>query len=269
MKLQINYLTFIAGMISFIASVTYLDNYDGEWSAVAMILFSLLIPLAALTWYRNHLISFMLTLFFTLIVVRNADQHDWSRVGWLTAITFIPLLLQAIIVFREGMLQYGYQSIALSFIRMFVGFNFLTHSTEKLFVSHHDAKLVDYFQNVVGVHTFGTVLSENIASGMIILGGLTEFTSAVLIGFGLFTRAGAFIASSYLIAAELMSGHFGIGYTWMMPGGGWEFPFFYLMVTTPFLLPDTAGRLSLDHEWKIALQPVIHHFSGVKTFKNC
>lgn len=263
MKAKIYYLTFITGLISFIASVTYLNQYDGTWSAIVMVLFSFLIPLTALLWRKNRLISFMLTLFFTLIVVRNADQHDWSRVGWLTAITFIPLLLQAIIIFREGIRQYGHQEVALSFLRMFVGFNFLTHCTEKLFLSHHDAGLVGFFQNVVGMHTFGTVLSENVAVTMIILGGLAELTAAVSIGFGFLTRAGAFIAAIYLIAAELMSGHFGIGYTWMMPGGGWEFPFFYFMVTIPFLLPNSAGKLSLDLEWKTALQPIINLFSGV------
>lgn len=265
MKTKIYYLTFITGLISFIVSVSYLNNYDGTWSAITMALFSLLIPLTTLLWRKNRLISFMLTLFFTLIVVRNADQHDWSRVGWLTSMTFIPLLIQAVIIFRDGIHQYNNQEVALSFLRMFVGFNFLTHCTEKLFVSYHDTGLVSFFQNVVGMHTFGTVLSANMASGMIILGGLAEFTSAVLIGFGLLTRAGAFIAAIYLIAAEVMSGHFGIGYTWMMSGGGWEFPFFYFMVIIPFLLPDTAGRLSLDQEWKTAFHPALSPFSGVNT----
>lgn len=263
MNAKIYYLTFITGLFSFIASVTYLNNYDGTWSAVVMVLFSLLIPLSALLWRKKRLISFMLTLFFTLIVVRNADQHDWSRVGWLTAMTFIPLLIQAVIIFREGIGQFGHQEAVLSFFRMFVGLNFLTHGTEKLFVSNHDAGLVGFFQNVVGMNTFGTVLSENMAVSMIIVGGLFELTSAILIGFGFLTRAGAFIAAIYLIAAEVMSGHFAIGYTWMMPGGGWEFPFFYFMVVVPFLLPNSAGKLSLDYEWRTAFQPGIHLFSGV------
>ncbi|RPH25527.1 DoxX family protein [Buttiauxella warmboldiae] len=263
MKSRIYYLTILTGLVSFISAIAYIGQYDGVWSMVVMIIFSLLIPLSAWLWRKNRLISFMLTLFFTVIVVRNADQHDWSQVGWLTAITFIPLLIQAAIVFREGIEKYGTQEAALSFFRMFVGFNFLTHCTEKLFRSSHDAGLVSFFQNVVGMHTFGTVLSENFAVTLIVIGGLVELTSAILIGFGLLTRAGAFIAALYLVAAEVMSGHFGIGYTWMMPGGGWEFPFFYFMVTLPFLLPNSAGQLSLDHEWKLAFQPFLNLFSGV------
>ncbi len=265
MKVKIYYLTFILGSVSLISSVLYAKNYDGIWSAVVMILFSLFIPLSALLWRKKRLISFMLALFFTIIVVRNAGQHNWLLVGWITALTFIPLLIEAIIIFRDGIREYGTQAVALSFIRMFIGFNWLTHCTEKLFLSHHDAGLVGFFQNVVGVHTFGMVLSEQFAVSMIIVGGLVEFSSAISLGFGFLTRAGAFISAIYLVAIELMSGHFGVGYTWMLPGGGWELPFYFFMVTIPFILPNTAGPLSLDQEWEIDSQPVLNKLSGVST----
>lgn len=252
MKDRLYLLTVLTGIISFISVITYLDNFDGTWSTICMLVFSILIPLSALVLRKNGVVWFLFATFFTTIVVRNADQHDWSRVGWWTALTYIPLLLQLIVILREGYKQHGPQSMTLSFIRMFIGFNWLTHCTEKLFVSIHDAGLVGFFQNVVGPHTFGSVLSEQFAVNLIILGGLAEVTAAITLGLGILSRFGAFVAAIYLVAAEVMSGHFGVGYTWMIPGGGWEVPFYFFMVTIPFLLPNSAGAISLDKEWQLS-----------------
>lgn len=251
MKDKIHWLVILTGIISFVSVLTYLNKFDGTWSTVCMLLFSILIPLSTWFFRRNNVVWFLFATFFTTIVVRNADQHDWSRVGWWTALTYIPLLLQLIIILRNGYQQYGSQSITLSFIRMFIGFNWLTHCTEKLFVSHHDAGLVGFFQTVVGPNTFGTMLSEQFAINMIIFGGLVELTAALSLGLGVLSRFGAFVAALYLIAAEVMSGHFGVGYTWMLPGGGWEVPFYFFMVTIPFMLPHSGGAISLDKEWRL------------------
>jgi putative oxidoreductase len=255
MKNKIYILTFLTGCAAFISVLSYLSRFDGIWSTTNMLCFSLLIPLSALVSRKNTVVSFLFTTFFTVIVVRNAGQHDWLRVGWVTAITFIPLLLQLIVIVIDGIKQYGPQGIALSFIRMFIGFNWLTHCTEKLFVSRHDAGLVGFFKTVVGPHTFGSVLSDQFAVNMIILGGLVEFTAAVTLGLGILSRFGAFAAAVYLVMAELMGEHFGVGYTWMMPGGGWEVPFYFFMVTLPFMLPKTGGPLSLDNEWHLSKTP--------------
>ncbi|HDO1377046.1 TPA: DoxX family membrane protein [Aeromonas veronii] len=252
MKDKMHWLVVLTGMISFVSVLTYINQFDGAWSTICMLLFSILIPLSALFFRRNNVVWFLFTTFFTTIVVRNADQHDWSQVGWWTALTYFPLLLQLIFILHEGYQKYGSQSMVLSFIRMFIGFNWLTHCTEKLFVSNHDAGLVGFFQTVVGPNTFGTMLSEQFAVNMIIFGGLVELTAAISLGLGVLSRFGALAAALYLIAAEVMSGHFGVGYTWMMPGGGWEVPFYFFMVTIPFMLPRSGGALSLDKEWRLS-----------------
>ncbi|CAJ1890724.1 hypothetical protein PEKONANI_03530 [Aeromonas jandaei] len=252
MKKRLAFLAILTGLISFVATILSLDKFDGTWSTICMVVFSALIPVSVFLFRRNNTVWFLFATFFTTIVVRNADQHDWSLVGWLTAITYIPLLFQLIVLLKNGYNTNGPQSIALSFIRIFTGFNWLTHCTEKLFVSNHDAGLVGFFQTVVGPNTFGSTLSVDFATNMIVLGGLVEFTTAISLGFGFLSRFGAFSGALYLVAAELMSGHFGVGYTWMMPGGGWEVPFYFFMVTIPFLLPQSGGAISLDKEWCLA-----------------
>lgn len=246
-------LTTLCGIASFITVITNMDIFDGTWSLVCMVIFSALIPIFAFTLRNNTISGFLLTLFPTIIVVRNADQHDWSMIGWISAITFIPLFFQLITIAKEQYNQSGGQALALSLIRTFVGLNWLTHCTEKLFLSHHDAGLVNFFSTVVGPNTIGANIPPHLAHYVIIFGGLVELSIALSLGLGLFTRLGAFFAACYLIAAQLMSGHFMVGYTWALPGGGWELCFFFFMVMYPFMLPKTAGPISLDSAYKTHL----------------
>ncbi|CAK1757179.1 DoxX family protein [Vibrio splendidus] len=248
----------VSGLIAFLSSIFNFKLYDGTWSAVVTIGAAALIPITAYMNRRNLSLTFLLPLFFTTIVVRNADQHDWTMIGWLSAITYIPLLFQAIAVFRRNYEDNGSVETALSMLRVFIGMNWLTHCTEKLFVSSHDAGLVGFFQNVAGANLFGHPLTETGAHYLIVFAGFGELAAAIFLGLGLFTRFGAVVASIYLVFAEILSGHFGVGYTWMLSGGGWEVCFYYFMVTIPFLLPKTASTISLDaylktnkSEWRV------------------
>lgn len=243
-------LTTLAGFASFVAVLSQLSAFDGAWSTVCMVVFSALIPVFAYLFRNNSTVGFLLTTFPTIIVVRNADQHDWSVVGWVTAIVFIPLLFQLITLSRDVYKEYGGPALALSLMRSFVGLNWLTHCTEKLFLSQHDEGLLNFFSTVVGHNTIGMDIPPHLAHYVIIFGGLIELTVAISLGLGLLTRFGAFAASCYLVAAQLMSGHFGVGYTWALPGGGWELCFFFFMVMYPFMLPKTAGPISLDATFK-------------------
>ncbi|MEZ9566246.1 DoxX family protein [Vibrio artabrorum] len=256
--------TTILGLLSIFTVLFNTELYDGSWSMISMSLFGVAIPICSYIFRKNAVISFLLTTFFTIIVVRNADQHDWSIVGWVTALVFIPLLCQLISLARDSYNTDGTHLTALTLLRTFIGLNWLTHCTEKLFLSHHDVGLVDFFSNVVGPNTIGQSIPEPWVHYVIILGGLVELTAAICLGLGLLTRFGAFVSCAYLVAAQLMSGHFMVGYTWMIPGGGWEVPFYFFMVTYPFMLPRNAGSISLDTALKtnnsnIAL---IKSFSG-------
>lgn len=256
--------TTLCGLASFITVISNLALFDGTWSTICMIVFSALIPIFAFTFRNNTIAGLLLTTFPTIIVVRNADQHDWSIVGWISAIVFIPLLLQLISIAQQQYHEKGGQPLALSLIRMFVGLNWLTHCTEKLFLSHHDDGLVNFFSTVVGPNTIGSNIPPHLAHYVIIFGGLVELSIAIFLGLGLFTRLGAFFAACYLIAAQLMSGHFMVGYTWALPGGGWELCFFFFMVMYPFMLAKTAGPISLDSVFKTnkMTHPILKSLSG-------
>ncbi|MGX9522565.1 DoxX family protein [Vibrio mediterranei] len=238
--------TTILGLTSVFVVLFNTELFDGSWSMISMALFSIAIPICSYIFRRNSVISFLTTTFFAIIVVRNADQHDWSIIGWITSLVLIPLLFQLISLAKDSYNTNGSHLTALTLLRTFIGLNWLTHCTEKLFLSHHDAGLVGFFSNVVGPNTIGTSIPDPLVHYVIVLGGLVELTAAICLGLGLLTRFGAFVACVYLIAAQLMSGHFMVGYTWMMPGGGWEVPFYFFMVTYPFILPRNAGAISLD-----------------------
>ncbi|MDN3700632.1 DoxX family protein [Vibrio artabrorum] len=239
----------ITGLITLASAVFNAELYDGTWSMIATVAAALLVPVAAYVFRNNLTLSFLIPLFFNTIVVRNADQHDWTAIGWVAAVTYIPLLLQAFIVFRKTYLVEGSTETALSMIRIFIGLNWLTHCTEKLFVSSHDAGLVGFFANGFGNLVVGHPLTDSTANALIVLGGIVEFATAISLGLGVFSRFGAFMSASYLVVAQIVGGHFSVGYTWILPGGGWELAFYYFMVTIPFMLPKVGGAVALER-WR-------------------
>lgn len=245
-KINVNAII-IAGVVAASSAIYNMGLYDGTWSQVATIVAALMIPISAYLCMNNAKLTFLLPVFFTTIVVRNADQHDWSMIGWIAATVYVPLLFQLIFVLRKTYDHDGPTQTALSMIRMFIGLNWLTHCTEKLFVSHHDLGLVGFFANGFGNLTVGHPLSDNLANALIVLGGIIELATAISLGLGYFSRFGAFMSAGYLVVAQIVGGHFAVGYTWILPGGGWELAFYFFMVTIPFMLPNVGGTISLDH----------------------
>ncbi|MGF1744094.1 DoxX family protein [Vibrio minamisatsumaniensis] len=237
----------LTGIIAVVSAIYNIHLYDGAWSGIATVIAALMIPITAFINRKNVNLSFLLPLFFTTIVVRNADQHDWSQIGWIAALTYIPLIFQCVVVMRRTFLNYGSTETALSMLRIFIGFNWLTHCTEKLFVSSHDTGLVDFFATGFGNLILGHPLPTAMAHGLIVFGGIIELATAISLGLGLMSRFGAFMSAGYLIIAQIIGGHFSVGYTWILPGGGWELAFYFFMVTIPFMLPNVGGTVSLDH----------------------
>ncbi|MGR5294165.1 DoxX family protein [Vibrio mediterranei] len=234
------------GLLAAASTIINADLYDGTWSEVATIAAAIMIPVTAYFNRKNVALSFLLPLFFTTIVVRNADQHDWSMIGWIAAISYLPLLAQCVVVMRRTFIKEGPTETALSMLRIFIGMNWLTHCTEKLFVSSHDAGLVNFFANGFGNLVVGHPLTDSTANILIVLGGLVELATAISLGLGVLSRFGAFLSAGYLIVAQVVGGHFAVGYTWILPGGGWELAFYYFMVTIPFILPNVGGSVALE-----------------------
>lgn len=239
----------LTSLLSLIAIFYSISNIHDNWLRNSFLVFGIITPILALKLRNTNRISFLVTLIPTIIIIRAADQNDISMIGWITALSLIPLFLQFIgiakKVYKKDQFEFG-----LVCIRLFVGFNFLTHGTEKLFAGAavHDG-MRGFFGQVAGFDQIG----HGFTNFMIYLAGFTEIGVAVMIGAGLFTRLGSFIAIGYLIAAELFSGHFGIGYTWASPGGGWEFPFFWAMILYPFLFMKLKDEMTLDYILKKAL----------------
>lgn len=235
-------LMMITSFLSLVAIFLRMDTYNDTWLSTSLFFFGIITPFLVLKLRHNNYLSFLVTIVPTIIIIRIGDQNDISLVAWITTFSLIPLLLQLITIGKE-IYKRDPQELSLTLIRLFVGFNFLTHGTEKLFAGTiiHDG-MRGYFGQVAGFDAVGPWFTNL----MIYTGGITEIAVAILIGCGLFTRLGVVWAIIYLAAAEIFSGHFLIGYTWAMPGGGWEFPFFWAMVLYPFLLIKKQGALSID-----------------------
>lgn len=232
----------ITSLASLAAIVFKLNTYSDVWLTTSLLFFGVLTPILVFALRNRNRLSFLMTIAPTIVIIRIGDQNDISLVGWLTALSLIPLLVQFIGIAKE-IYKESPNEFALTCIRLFLGLNFLTHGTEKLFAGtqiHNGMR--SYFGQVAGFDAVGPWFTDL----MIYVGGITEISVALLIGWGLFTRIGVLWAIAYLIAAELFSGHFFTGYTWALPGGGWEFPFFWAMALYPFLFLHNQGALSLD-----------------------
>ncbi|OAN13312.1 quinol oxidase [Photobacterium jeanii] len=229
-------------ILSLVAILYKLGTFNDVWLSTSLVIFGVITPILVFVLRNHNRLSFLITIVPTLVIIRVADQNDISLVGWLTALSIIPLLIQFVGIAREVYKENQYE-FALMCIRLFVGFNFITHGTEKIFAGtavHNGMR--GYFGQVAGFDQIGPWFTDL----MIYVGGITEIGVALLIGWGFFTRIGVLWAIAYLAAAEVLSGHFITGYTWALPGGGWEFPFFWAMVIYPFFFLKNQGPMSFD-----------------------
>ncbi len=125
---------------------------------------------------------------------------------------------------------------ALASLRVYVGFDLVPHFTEKLFAGP-GPRMAD----VTAFAEFGLP----VPLAFVILGGLCEIGGAVGIGLGLFTRIAGLGTALYFLIATLIGGHFGLGFIWASPGGGWEYPVLMMVFFLTFAVMG-GGRLSLD-----------------------
>lgn len=135
------------------------------------------------------------------------------------------------------------KDIQLTLIRVYLGLEFIPHFAGKFGLAGqetHDAVLA----------YFGTVVNH--PQEMFLLAGLCEFAAFIGLTFGLFTRVAALGTSVYLLITLFTGHHNTFGFTWVNPGGGWEYPALWSFVCLTFVLSG-GGRWSIDH-W---LQPCL------------
>jgi putative oxidoreductase len=121
-------------------------------------------------------------------------------------------------------------------LRTYVGLMFISH-----FTGHVLAGPIP-FGAFVGY--FGQV-GMPFPAASVVLAGLIEITVCVCLAFGLGTRPAAFLGTFYLLFAVGIGGHFSLGYSWAMPGLGWEFPALWAFAVVLFGIFG-AGPISLD-----------------------
>lgn len=124
----------------------------------------------------------------------------------------------------------------LVFIRLYIGYDFIPHFTEKLF-----AGSLPRMQDVNAFMYLGVPHAEF----FVWLAGLCEFGAAIALSLGLLMRIGAVGAAIYLMIATYLGHHFSLGFIWAGPGGGWEFATMWIILILCFAVTG-AHEFSVD-----------------------
>ena len=129
-----------------------------------------------------------------------------------------------------------FAAIQLAFIRLYIGLDLVPHFTEKLFAG--PATRAD---DVSAFQALG--ISDPLP--LVLTAGVIEFSAAIGVGLGLFTRLAAICTVIYLMVATVMGHHFLLGFIWASEGGGWEYPVLWSALIVSFVFG--GGRwMSLD-----------------------
>ena len=209
---------------------------------VFMLLFLALSAATTMLWAREHFISgFLIGLMTLLLGWRSAALHGVAIVTWPLLAVFVAFVLQLFDAMRTD--RSGAPSSFmtasdwhLTFLRLYIGFDLVPHSTEKLFAG--PGPRMDDVKAFAGM---GLPCPEF----FVILGGLCEMGIVIGIGLGLLTRFAAPCAALYYLIATLIGGHFKNGFIWANAGGGWEYPVLMMALFLSFM-PRGGGAFSLD-----------------------
>ncbi|WP_152612125.1 DoxX family protein [Ruegeria sp. ANG-S4] len=187
---------------------------------------------------------FLLGLFPLLVGWRISALTGMGTVNVLCACAFAGFVAMFITLVLHGLRtsaptgrpQTKYSTVQLAFIRLYIGLDLIPHCTEKLFAGP-------------------TVRSGDVQSfqalgvpdplQFVLVAGMIEFSAAIGVGLGLFTRLAAVLTVVYLMVATIMGHHFLLGFIWASPGGGWEYPVLWSVLILSFVFG--GGRwMSLD-----------------------
>ena len=122
-------------------------------------------------------------------------------------------------------------------IRVYVGLMFIAHFAGHLFAG---PQAFEVFRN------YFASIGLPYPAYFVVLAGLIELAVAFGLAFGFLTRLAAFGGAVYLLVSVGMGGHYGVGYIWVLPTGGWEFPALWAFVVGVFAFTG-AGPVSVDN----------------------
>lgn len=205
------------------------------WLAIAII--------CALFTLKDFVSGFLLCTFAMMIAWRIAALYHIEILTYTYFVSFITLLINFLycaylnINYPERYLHKislaGWQLV---FMRLYIGFDFIPHFTEKLFAGTAPHMLdVVAFINLNVPH----------ANFFVWLAGLCEFGAAIALCLGFFMRIGAIGAVLYLLIATYLGHHFLMGFIWANPGGGWEFATMWMILILSFAVTGSY-EFSID-----------------------
>lgn len=218
-----------------------------RYTCVILFLVALLVSI----WVtpKNFCIGFLVSLYCYLIGWRIGAMLNVAVIMYVAPLAFIALVAQLIDCIHNDWIHYkgdgwfGNMQWQMTIVRIYFGYNWVGHFTEKLFAGQASfAHLEQVFFN------YG--LTSHTAF-FVVLGGLTEFAVGLGVGMGLFTRLAGFGGLAYVLVANAFGGHMANGYTWnSKPNGGWEYILLLLVFFASFMLSG-GGKFSIDR-WLIS-----------------
>lgn len=190
---------------------------------------------------RNFTAGFLTSLACMLIGWRIAALNDIDAVTYPLLVAFLAFVFQFFDCIRTD-LQRGTARLMstaewqLTFIRLYVGFDLVPHTTEKLFAGP------SFFDGDVKAFA---ALDVPMPDAFVILGGFCELGIVIGIGLGLLTRLAGVGAALYYVIATIIGGNFFNGFIWVNPGGGWEYSALMIILFLTYTVRG-AGPFSLD-----------------------
>jgi putative oxidoreductase len=133
-------------------------------------------------------------------------------------------------------------------VRLTAGGMLLEHGTMKL-IAASDKGLTAAVQGFAAGALARRGIEPALPLAWIVFG--IETIGAILIILGLFTRLAAGAAAIQMAVVTFIA-HFGNGFGFTSPGGGWEYPFFWGLILFAIALRG-GGPYSLDHKlgWEL------------------
>ena len=181
-----------------------------------------------------------------LLVATGPGVPGFALLGWfLGALIFLLFVLRASsAAARAQSREASLNGSALTFIRVYVGLMFTPHFGSHVLGGPYQFKIYTLYFASLGLP---------MPAMQVLLAGSIELISAIGLVLGLFTRPVALLASIYLLMSMLWGGHFGIGYVWALPGGGYEFGVFWAVIVAMFAVLG-GGHNSIDSKlWRSEL----------------
>jgi putative oxidoreductase len=176
--------------------------------------------------------NFLITTFTMMIGWRISALYELTLISYLLFVVFILLFINFLYCVITNLRQpsqykhaYTLSEWQLIFIRLYIGFDFIPHFTEKLF-SGIAPRMID-IQAFMHLGVPDPVF-------FVWLAGLCELAAAIGVGLGLFMRLGALGAVVYLLIATYLGHHFSLGFIWA--GGGWEYAIMWTVLIFSFVV---------------------------------